>query len=130
MAEDGIEVGMTDDQVRKLVEISVRTMADRMARSGNVRRAPWGLSYDPKALEKTVQAGLLLSLSGIGQIDKRAFHEDLSDEETMKMLMNLVNGYLTMAAASILYLRSCPIPFDLIKHLQATERVETGRMTE
>lgn len=120
MRDDGLgALGMTDAQVDELIGISVRTMAQRMTREGYATKAPWGVIFNPDALRGSAELGMLMLSRGDHAVDDRGSEADLEEDESIRMMLEVVHGCLTMASASILYLRSLPLPFALAQHLTA-----------
>ena len=127
--DDGVgALGMTDEQVDELIAISVRAMAKRMTREGYATKAPWGVIFNPEALRGSAELALLMFRNGDTANDERGDAPDLGEDESIQMMLEIVHGCLTMASASILYLRSLPLPFTMAQHLTANPVNERGEI--
>lgn len=115
---EDLKPGMSQVEVSELLSIATAKMSERMTRDGLANRVPWGMTYSPESLVRTAQTGLLMMRSGDRGIDGRGDAEDLGDDESFRMIFETISGCLTMAAASVLYLFSLPIPFELARHMQ------------
>lgn len=123
IARSGIgRPGMTPAEVLELLSAAAERIGTRMTRAGLCRREPWGLSFDARSLRATIDAGLLMLHTGEGRLDAApGTGETLTDEESARILLEIVQGALTLGGAAILYLASSPIPYTVARHFSATE---------
>ncbi len=119
LAESGDVQTMTQRQALDMIENAADVLGQRMTHEGRAGQPPWGVvAFDYKALRSSIETSLLVIQGGDAGIDRA---DDLTDEQALRTMLMLVGGLATMGAASVLWLRSLPLPAEMIHEVLAVE---------
>ncbi len=119
LAESDQVETMTRPQALEMIANAADVLGQRMTHDGLAGRPPWGgVAFDYKALRGSIETSILMIQGGDAGIDRA---DDLTDEQALRTMLELVAGLATMGAAATLWLASLPMPPDLIRHVRAVE---------
>lgn len=106
---------MTRDEALNLIREAASVASAALS---DPKPTPWGtLGHDPREIEQALKNGLALFQHGTDMVDERG--DDPTEGEAMRIVFELIHGAATMAAAAVLYLEECPIPYEVAKQMRA-----------